>query len=405
MASLGEIAEMLKVNSPILPESTINKGQSEARKSVGEKRRAWLDNDENTQNAVKNNGVDKPLTKKGLINPLHKPVISTPFIDQVDHPLIDKGSIEGVYKPLSLTVENLRGNPLSIFMFVFELVKEGTDKKTRQMTITDIVKSVQISKDSARTATRFLLKNGFIKRADFKIGKHGWSQYSMPDALFNEVVLALDKGSITPFKLKPILSNDKGSISSSSLNNITTTTDDKNSRSKFSQDWENIDISPLNKIGFTKAHLSQIMRDGKLSPEMVQDSIHMFAFDLYENKREQNIKTPLNLIMSVLRKGDLYNPPQNYESPGDKVLREYHARKKEEERIRKLREQEIADMEFVEWQETVPENEKNKIAAPLPSGSTGFIACLKDFFLKNVWPSKKQEIYGISQTNTEVEMT
>lgn len=400
MASLGKIAEMLNVSSPVLSESQIKKDLGSAKRSVGEKRRAWLDveNEEKTQNPVKNNGVDKPLTKKGLINPLYKPVISTPLINPVDQPLIYKGSIEGVYKPLSITVENLRGNPLAIFMFVFELVKEGVDKKTRQMTITDIVKSLQISKDSARTATRFLLKNGFIKRSDFKIGKHGWSQYSMPEFLFNEVNLAVGKGSIAPFKIKP----DKGSISSSSsLNNITTT-DEKNARNNFSQDWEDIDIDPLNKIGFTKSHLAQIMKDGKLSPEMVQDSIHMFAFDLYENKREQNIKSPLNLIMSVLRKGDLYNPPQNYESKGDRILREYHARKKEEERVRKLKEQEIADIEFGEWQETIPEQEKNKIAAPLPSGSNGFIACLKEFFLKNIWPSKKQEIYGITQTNTEV---
>ncbi len=82
-------------------------------------------------------------------------------------------------------------------------------------------------------------------------------------------------------------------------------------------------------------------------------------------------------------------------------MRLYSERMREIEKARSAQEQKVVEYAFVEWSETMPDQEKNKIAAPLPSGSNGFIAGLKEFFLKNIWPSKKQEILGISQSNLE----
>jgi predicted DNA-binding transcriptional regulator len=405
MASLGKMAEMLKVSSPV-PEYQTEQERNDAKKAVGQKRRAWLDSTENTQSIAKNNGVDKPLTKKGSIDPLHKPVSSTPFIKPFDQPLIDKGSIEGVYSPHSKTIENLRGNPLAIILFVFELLKNEPDKKTRKMTITDIVESLQISRDSARTATRFLLKNEFITRVDLKIGKHGWSQYSMPETLFNGITIAIKKGVIDPFKAKAIMNNDKGSNSSSSLNNTTTTkTDEKIVLGGISQEWANIDIQPLKEINFTIDHLKQIIAHQKLSPEIVQTSINAFAFDLKENAKAKKItQDPLSFFVGILRKGNPYIPPSNYESIEDKAMRLYYEKIKEIVKARSEREKEVVEYEFVAWSEKTPEQEKKKIAPSYPIGSTGFIATLKEFFCKDIWPKRKKELFENDQT-TKLEVT
>lgn len=93
-------------------------------------------------------------------------------------------------------------------------------------------------------------------------------------------------------------------------------------------EWQNIDIEPLSKIGFTTIHLSQIAEQNKLQPQAVQDSIYAFAFDLQENNKAKSIKgDPINYFMGILRNGRVYTFPSNYESPQDKAMRLYTEQK------------------------------------------------------------------------------
>ena len=89
-------------------------------------------------------------------------------------------------------------------------------------------------------------------------------------------------------------------------------------------EWLEIDIEPLKKVGFTRTHLFQIASQKKLTPQMAQDSIYTFAFDLENNKKHENIKKdPVNYFMEILRSGQPYAPPSNYEAPQDKARRQY----------------------------------------------------------------------------------
>ena len=89
----------------------------------------------------------------------------------------------------------------------------------------------------------------------------------------------------------------------------------------LSEDWLNIDIEPLKDIGFTKTHLEQIASQKLLLPEIVQNSIYAFSFDLVENNKAKELKgQPINFFMGILRKGNPYASPANYESPKDKAI-------------------------------------------------------------------------------------
>ena len=119
---------------------------------------------------------------------------------------------------------------------------------------------------------------------------------------------------------------------------------------QFDSDWQNIDITPLATIGFTNNHLSQIFTKNELTPKQVQESINAFAFDLEENKRGEKIKTsPLNLFMGILKGGSPYNPPKNYESDEDRVLREQVEAERERLEARQQMQSELKELKYQNW--------------------------------------------------------
>ena len=119
---------------------------------------------------------------------------------------------------------------------------------------------------------------------------------------------------------------------------------------QFDNDWQNIDISPLQSIGFTNHHLSQLFTKNMLTPKQVQDSINAFAFDLVENKRGEKVKTsPLNLFMGILKGGNEYNPPKNYESEEDRILREQVEAEREKLEKRQQMQSELKELKYKNW--------------------------------------------------------
>src|SRR5207248_2734873 len=120
---------------------------------AGQKRRSWL------VDAADNKNIES-AGQKG-----------------VDSILNETGAIKGAYKPLSLKFADLRSNPLELILFLYELSKMEKDRITRKLTLKEIQRTLTITRDSARTALRFLLKNKLIERVNFKSGKTGWSQY------------------------------------------------------------------------------------------------------------------------------------------------------------------------------------------------------------------------------------
>src|SRR5215216_6654797 len=183
----------------LMPELKDNFSQSEKIKTLsithtGKKRRAWLED-------------DKSENLKGSIDYIHKPLLS--FTD-------------------------LRSNPLRIFRYLFEMAKKASDDYTTpRIKMGDMMLHFDMSKDSARTALRFLLKQKFIERIAFQAGATGWSRYQLNKAICNEVERGLSTGFIDPF------SDSKKKEINHSLDDVNDT-------------WDEIDFSALEFIGFNK---------------------------------------------------------------------------------------------------------------------------------------------------------
>ena len=194
------------------------------------------------------------------------------------------------------------------------------------------------------------------------------------------------------------------SSSSSSTNNIinTTTTSDKEILNPhvLIDEWKNIDIEPLNNIGFTKTHLTQIASQNLLSAAIVQDSINAFAFDIQENNKSASLKgDPLNFFMGILRNGNPYAPPSNYESPQDKAMRLYVERIREIELGRVAIEKEAFECAFNDWFFKLSDAEKKNYlpqAMQHIKGEKIIEAQAKKYFKENIWSEELEKIKASS---------
>jgi hypothetical protein len=307
----------------------------------------------------------------------------------------------------------------------------------------DFKEHVSPNLDSIKTTIQRLVHKGFLQRELSKSGAGGFSVFSISQA-FKKMIL----GCQNPNTIGKQLVNDsktfhKQTLSSSSYNNIyinkTTTTNEDlcsnrlpivsktnpnqlfdnclpivsktNQYPMFDKDlsmvldgdekcefstkrgelpndgWASIDCESLEFIGFNKNHLVQLKKHSELSPEIVQDSIHAFAFDLKHNGLGDKIKThPLNYFMGILRTNKPYAAPSNYQDPKLLAMQQYLDRKKQmREEIKKV-EEELFQFNFEQWQETLTQEEVNQIIPepryreyPMKEG------LLKNFFKKNVW--------------------
>jgi hypothetical protein len=251
----------------------------------------------------------------------------------------------------------LRGNPLKITQFIFELIKKNAgiaEMNTEKVTLLEMMKSLEISKDSARTALRFLLKNKLVKRVDFHAGKYGWSKYELKKNLFDELEEAYQKGSIDPLILK-------GSNNSSNyIYNITTT--DR----PLLVGWDEIDVTPLENIGLTKKHLVSLK--SKNIPEVVQESINHFAFAMQHNPKVKKYDSPLEVFIGVLRKGNSWIE-SSYKSPQEIALEKMIEEKNRERKKIADLEQELLKIEFDAWYSSLTEGKKEELTRELKLSS------------------------------------
>lgn len=349
MAKLDDLLPELREQKHSSVQEVLNK--SESKVITGVKRRAWLDSsttmlEEKQSESLNNKNLD---TKKE-----------------------SKGFIDTVYKPEFLCFADLRSNPLRLFRYLYELTKNsGENFRSPRVKLREIMIQLDISKDSARTALRFLLKQEFIERIEFQPGQLGWSRYKLKEDICKELEDAILKGSISPF------------------NNFVSNELSKTNISHNNDPWESIDISPLESIGFREKHLLQIKKNS--TPEIVQESINHFSYALKYNQKTKEYANPVNAFIAVLKRGEAWIEP-NYKSPQEIAQQKFIELKKAEiERAKKL-EEDLFEISLEEWQQTLSEEEIESLAPdnrkkgdPTPPKIK-----LSAYFRKNIWPSKKK---------------
>ena len=234
--------------------------------------------------------------------------------------------------------------------------------------------NINISKDSARTALRFLLKQKFIERIEFQPGSLGWSRYKLNKDIYEDLERGLLKGSITPFGIKENRMSESTHLTADN----------------YIDPWDEIDFCNLEFIGFNKNHLLQVKN--RTTPEVVQESINHFAYSLQHNKKTKEYPNPIATLIAVLKRGEAWIEP-NYQSPQEMAqLKILEAKKAELER-KKAIEEDLYKIAFEEWQQNLSKEERYSLAPdnrkrgdPTPPH-----AKLSIYFKENIWPEKKHD--------------
>ncbi|OAJ33036.1 hypothetical protein [Piscirickettsia salmonis] len=151
--SLDELAEKIGVD---LSEKKMPK--KNRNKFVAKRRRGWIEDDNKSQGEIIEKSKSVPINK----------------------------AKENKQQDLGLTFSRLRGNPLNLIFYLHGRVS-SRNFTTGKITQLEVIDSLNISRESARTALRFLLKNSLITRIDFQAGRSGWSIYSIDEKIFEEI--------------------------------------------------------------------------------------------------------------------------------------------------------------------------------------------------------------------------
>jgi len=306
---------------------------------------------------------------------------------------------------------SLIGLQRRIVLFLYELCRSQGKRLTETVSISNVAANCETTVRAAQETIRRLEVKGFIRRVGYKNGRGGWTTYELPEGVYKELFQLESSNKLTPklqqtpnkppteltTQLTTSPSSSSSVLDSKNLKTTTTEADFSDKKDQLYSAWNSVDLSPLAEFGFTQSHVIQLARDGKLSVEEVQDSIHFFAFDLKRNGKGKEIKgPPVSFFMGILRKGVPYAPPSNFESPEEAARRLYVESKRRLKERRESQEQEIKELEFSEWRNELTREAINGI---VPEVSRSFPklseSALKAHFDENVWPERRAAVPGL----------
>lgn len=228
---------------------------------------------------------------------------------------------------------------------------------------------------SIKSSAYRLEKKLYIIRNQFKNGRGGWTKYEIPEHIYIELyrLQTSDKQTSnrlqTDFKITSKLTAMDAHYNSNSK--ITT----------IGEGWDEIDISPLEHLGFKKTQLLQLKNVN--APDIVQESINHFAFALEHNSKVKTYETPLTVLMSVLKRGEGWIEP-NYISPQEKAQQELLNFKRQQRERAEQRQKEIYDLEFADWREKLTLEQIKEIA---PGKMPPQQVALSLYFKEKIWPN------------------
>ena len=282
----------------------------------------------------------------------------------------------------------LIGLQKNLIIFIYNSCKLERNKSTQALTLEHLTDTFKVSAGTVKTTIRRLERKNCIKRISFKNGRGGWSKYELTESLFMEL-LQLESGnklvtnqeqSGNKVVSEPVTEPVTSLPSSSSSINITTTNYKADALAKIEL------TEGLTSIGFNQGHIEQLLRDSSLPPEEIQNSLNAFAFDLNFEDVKRKVRSPIGLIMKLLKNGQAYISEKGYESEEDRLYRELIERADKKNEEKKNLKAKLVEIKFEEWLENISDNDKKNLAEPIGE-FMGIIHRqeLKEYFKREVY--------------------
>jgi len=399
MAKLDDVAKSLNVEMPVIS----------TEKASGHKRRAWLEhNDVSTAPSLDNTKPgfdqlpsenkletnlgqtedkletnlrqtedklrtnlgqteDKPRTNLGQTEDKLETQLRTNLGQTEDKLRTKFGTKKNLIYELGKNKDNLRANKFfaklsglkqKILLFIYDECQAIADVETPPLRIEYISSSCKSTTFSIRKTIQRLEFNGLLIRSDYQPGRSGWSQYKLPDEVYQEIhhlkstnKLRTNLGQ-TEDKLETQLRTNLSS-SSSSLKDLKTTT-----TRELSDEW-NFDITSYARHGFMPTHLKQLSSLGALSAANVEQSLIEFSYDFENNVLPPIKTTKINFLMGLLRSGHSY-VSEGFKNEQDATILEMARRSK-------AKQETLLNAKFEAWIDTLDDDQKKKVEEKMPT--------------------------------------
>jgi hypothetical protein len=196
-----------------------------------------------------------------------------------------------------------------------------------------------------------------LKTIDKKEGRGGWAKYKIE----KKIVKILNEKSRKGHSLIYNNSN-KDYYYKKPEEFLKQETVTKTLTNQLSNEWEEIDILPLEHIGFKKTHLDKLSQVENLTPEIVQDSINQFAWGLkYNSSNYEKYNNKLYVLIGTLKKGQPWIE-SSYESEEEKAIKEMILVQKQKQKEQDKLINELVDLEFPNWKSNLTQSEINEIS-------------------------------------------
>ncbi len=291
------------------------------------------------------------------------------------------GNVMGNVKNLIYLIESIKklsGIQKNIFLNVINICTARSALDTGNISSIDLASAASCSRNSAKTSLIRLIKKNLILRLQGKACRGGYMVLGISEEI-QVAALQAQQALLDPLKmLQPNTIRDNRTYSK----NI----DSSVYKNTIPEEWEKIDFEPLQHIGFSKTQLWQLFESHATTSEIVQDSIHHFAYGLEHNGKVKAYSEPLNVLMGVLRKGGRWCE-HNYLTKQELALRQIL----EEKRKRKIQfeamKKELIDLEFPDWRKKLTEDEIKQIVPPEIIRSNlalAMTAALRTYYLENI---------------------
>ena len=278
-----------------------------------------------------------------------------------------------------------------MLIFLYNSCRQARDRSTESLTIEHIIESLKINYDGVKTSIKRLIQKGYITRTSFKNGRGGWSKYELTEITFRELLQHETEDKVgtkvstnwvqSEYKLGTQPSTQPSTeLPSSSSINITTTNYKADALAKIEL------TESLTLIGFNQGHIEQLLRDSSLTPEEIQNSLNAFAFDLGFEDVKRKVRSPIGLIMKLLKNGQAYVSEKGYESEEDRLYRELIERAERKNEEKKTLQAKLVEVKFEEWLDDVSDEDKRNMAEPIGE-FMGIIHRqeLKEYFKREVY--------------------
>jgi hypothetical protein len=290
----------------------------------------------------------------------------------------------------------LVGIQRKIIIFIYDCLKISREKHTNELTSSHISLSIEEKHDSVTRTMERMLKSGLLVRYDSKKGRGGWSKYEISEQLFLEIVqletnnrlnrMPRQNTDIIMTQTPTQIPTAPSSSSSFNINNTTTT----------NEEGRNVDdiifSDVLLGMGFNHGHKVQIIRDSTMPIDEIQLSLDSLSFDLEFDDMKKSLRSPISVIMKLLKNNSSYTSAKGYESEEDRIIRENTERTQAKNKERAEAKNKLINASFDEWVGEMSRNEIQNIVPPVGEPfSQLHMEMIKGYYRDNIFEGTEQE--------------